>query len=195
MLVPTTTSGRVQNQRAVYSPASFKAPVGSISVKEMQGHYVQAVRQSAKEGVRILNNLISTWGHRDDITIRALPSHIAGGNLTVDIEIDDDSGIFFWLDEGTSERWAIMSKNFIPKTERRNLIPYQGVGRATIRGRWAMTKLGLSARPGIEEREFTLATADAVEIYLEYKVDLAVKQHVKQIAKQMAKAFLAHRPR
>jgi len=59
------------------------------------------------------------------------------------------------LDTGTSWRWAVMSKDFRPKTQVRVLRSQRGAGRTIIRGRRAMTARHMSPRQGIKARFFS----------------------------------------
>lgn len=56
------------------------------------------------------------------------------------------------LDRGTSRRWAVMSKDFRPKTRVRSLSSRRGAGRTLIRGRRAMTARGIKPLKGIQAR-------------------------------------------
>ena len=59
------------------------------------------------------------------------------------------------LDRGTSHRWAVMSKDFRPKTRVRSLSSRRGTGRTIIRGSRAMKARGIAPRPGIKARFFS----------------------------------------
>lgn len=61
---------------------------------------------------------------------------------------------WMWLEEGTRIRWAVMSKDFKPKTRRAWLQSSKGRGGVIIAGRRAMMKAGIAARPGIQARNW-----------------------------------------
>ena len=62
--------------------------------------------------------------------------------------------IWWYLELGTSIRWALMSSNFRAKTRSGKLRSYRGRGRVLIAGRRAMTKRGIKPRPGIKARNW-----------------------------------------
>ena len=77
----------------------------------------------------------------------------------------------FYLDGGTSIRWALMSDDFEPKTSHRQLRSGSGKGEVVMRGRGAMTKAGISPRPGIVAREFSVALKDYLAPEFEHEID------------------------
>jgi hypothetical protein len=64
--------------------------------------------------------------------------------------------IYFYISEGTSIRWALMSSNWRSKTRPSpgGLKAGAGRGRVVIAGRRAMTARGIAPRPGIKGRKF-----------------------------------------
>lgn len=60
-----------------------------------------------------------------------------------------------WLDAGTRIRWAVMSRDWISKTRVGWFGSGPGRGRAVIRGRGAMMRLGIPPRPGIKARNWS----------------------------------------
>lgn len=60
-----------------------------------------------------------------------------------------------WLEKGTATRWALMSRNFVPKTSRGVLGSQRGKGRVVMAGRRAMLAAGVGPRPGIRARNWT----------------------------------------
>lgn len=71
------------------------------------------------------------------------------------IRVSTDDVRMVNLDTGTNTRWAVMSKDFQPKTSVRRLSTRSGSGRTVIRGRKAMTARGIRPRPGIKARKFS----------------------------------------
>ena len=61
---------------------------------------------------------------------------------------------WWYLEEGTEIRWALMSSDWRSKTRRAQLRSYGGGGRVLIAGRKAMTKRNIRPRPGIEARNW-----------------------------------------
>lgn len=61
---------------------------------------------------------------------------------------------WWWLEEGTRTRWALMSPNWRSKTRRAQLRSRSGRGRVLIAGRKAMSRRNIRARPGIRARNW-----------------------------------------
>jgi hypothetical protein len=84
---------------------------------------------------------------------------LAGGlpGVVTDIKDKTSEGAlkWFWLNDGTSLRWAVMSDNWESKTSPGTLSTGRGAGFVRIRGRGRMRARGLDARPGIEARGWT----------------------------------------
>lgn len=61
---------------------------------------------------------------------------------------------WWYLEEGTEIRWALMSSDWRSKTRRAKLRSHGGGGNVLIVGRKAMSKRNIAARPGIEARNW-----------------------------------------
>jgi len=61
---------------------------------------------------------------------------------------------WWYLEEGTEIRWALMSSDWRSKTRSGRLRSYGGSGRVLIAGRKAMSKRNIAARPGIDARNW-----------------------------------------
>ena len=82
---------------------------------------------------------------------------------------------FVFIDVGTSERWALMSEDFSPRTTP-NVLGIKGrQGKAVLRGKSAMLAHGLSARPGIQPRNFSKEIAKRRAKPFSEKVQKAIK--------------------
>lgn len=62
--------------------------------------------------------------------------------------------IYKFVDEGTSIRWAVMSPDWISKTDPKRYWSEAGYGHVVVRGR-RMMDLGIHPRPGLQPRDFT----------------------------------------
>lgn len=78
---------------------------------------------------------------------------VLGGHQAVEVSTKDVRMVN--LDQGTEIRWAVMSSDFTPKTQKRRLSSRGGSGRTLVRGRSAMQARNIAPRPGIEAREFS----------------------------------------
>lgn len=79
---------------------------------------------------------------------------VAGNDAEVRISTKDIR--FISLDLGTKTRWAVMSNPFKPKTQVRKLRSFRGQGKPIIRGKQAMQARGISPRPGIKARGWSI---------------------------------------
>jgi hypothetical protein len=61
---------------------------------------------------------------------------------------------WWYLEEGTRVRWALMSSDWRSKTRKAKLRSYSGGGKVLIAGRRAMTKRNIGPRPGIDPRNW-----------------------------------------
>jgi hypothetical protein len=125
---------------------------GKISSKQLRGKLSAALLNSQKRMLKYLNQYVSTWNHPVSMSTKG-NTHYAGGDIWAGIYIDDE--IFWWLEEGTSVRYATMSQDFAPKTANRQIQSKQGAGGV----QYVDTRIG---RPGIEAREILkeIATLD-----------------------------------
>jgi hypothetical protein len=64
------------------------------------------------------------------------------------------SAKWWYLEEGTEVRWALMSSDWRSKTRSGRLRSYGGSGKVLIVGRKAMSKRNIAPRPGIEARNW-----------------------------------------
>lgn len=122
-----------------------------FNARRLQGRLLALLNAYLKKIEFDLESITLTWDHQpnwEPVT------HYAGGDLYVRVTTDDP--IFGYLDEGTSIRWALMSRDFQAKTQVRTLSSFPGSGHAVLRGKSAMTKRGIGPRPGIDAREWTV---------------------------------------
>lgn len=68
--------------------------------------------------------------------------------------IKTDNEIYYYNNEGTSIRWALMSNDWQSQTRPGRIPSRPGRGRVVIAGRRAMTARGIAPRPGIEGRHW-----------------------------------------
>lgn len=106
-------------------------------------------KKAAQETLGYFDKTVSTWRRKPifgmDIDLTPGGSKIAVGT---------PSGVYHFISDGTSIRWAVMSADWESKTQP-GIIPAQpGRGRVLIAGRQAMQARNIAPRPGIEAREF-----------------------------------------
>lgn len=129
-------------------------PADWLSSRKVRGKILATLQKQARKVELLLNNLVSTWQHKNQIVIGIESISYAGGNIAIEVVVDDP--IFFYLDEGTVVRWALMSSNFSPKTTPDSLIPRSGRGGTRLRGQKAFKKYySAFPKPGIAPRGFT----------------------------------------
>lgn len=106
----------------------------------------RAARNEARTQRRILtNDVMGTWGEHPPVRIQT--GVTAGDMLYEQVDIDDN--IFFFLDQGTSIRYATMSDDWVSET-----IPYEF---KSIPGQGTVMFVNKSVvRPPIEPRHWML---------------------------------------
>lgn len=92
------------------------------------------------------------------------------------IELSTNSEPFIYIDQGTKERWAVMSDDFRPRTTKRTLGIKGKQGQAVIRGKSAMMARGIAVRPGIEAREYTQEIAERRQKPFAKKMQAAINK-------------------
>lgn len=145
-------------------PAS--APVVRAAIKA-------ATRRVCDKAANELTQLVSTWNHKPKPSVDVIDT---GATIVGTVQTED--AVMFYLDGGTSIRWAQMSNPFVPKTSRRNLRSGAGVGRAVIRGRKAMIAAGYPPNAGIEKREFSEALKIKLAPEFEREINLVLKNAI-----------------
>lgn len=86
-----------------------------------------------------------------------------------------DDRVYSFINYGTSIRWAVMSSDWRSKTRPGSIRPRSGRGKPVVIGRRAMTRRGISPKPGIRARRFDKAIVerDAPKVHRVIKDDLA----------------------
>lgn len=128
-----------------------------LEAKEIRLELLNELRKEGRLHVRELKKTTATWkGIKPNF--ESLVGLTRNGDLSV---LTGPTGPmfgvlkWFWLDQGTKIRWALMSKDWRSKTRRRELASHPGQGKAVLRGRRAMLAAGIGPQPGIEAREWT----------------------------------------
>lgn len=119
-----------------------------LKVDRIRLELLNGLRRFGRSAIRDVKKITDPWDNEKPNW--SFKISLAGGNPSVFIDAGDGLGAnkWLWLDEGTSERPAIMSSNFVPKTQPGVLSSGSGQG-------------GLvfinpdDPQPGIEAREFS----------------------------------------
>lgn len=106
---------------------------------------------------RALRGTVKTWRNKPDFTMkqRVAPTESREVSVTVSPSGNQDAVDHFrWVNKGTQVRWALMSRDFRPKTSPDSLKAGPGKPPADplLRGRSQM----FAPRPGIQARNFTV---------------------------------------
>lgn len=101
------------------------ADKGFISSKQLRGKMLAAVTNSQNRIHEYLKQYTSTWNHPVVWYFKRATTY-KYGDISVWVITDDD--IFRYLEEGTSERYAIMDPDFLPKTAHRQIQSQPGQG-------------------------------------------------------------------
>ncbi len=133
---------------------SIKPP--TLKVAEVRMELLNTLRKEGTIVRKEFQATVKTWTHeKPDFT--ALVG-ISGGNANLLVgPTGDEKGIWKWrwISEGTSVRWAVMSKDFVAKTKVRWMGSGPGAGRMLFAGKKFMLSHGIPPRPGIVGREWT----------------------------------------
>jgi hypothetical protein len=138
-------------------------------------------------GLRViweLEKTVATWEEHKVIFLRQV-KYDAAGNASVTVFPSGDQGsvnIWNYLNAGTSERWAVVSKDWRSKTWPGRHVAQPGSGHIVMAGKGKMTAAGIAAQPGIKARKWTEMRARIVDPGLEkLEADLAeeMKKYVE----------------
>lgn len=129
--------------------------ISGMNVQHEIDNVMLKAEQRANFQMRIihrgLNKLTSTWRHDPNIQYK-----IERTSDEISITVWTDDNIFFWVDQGTSIRYATMSKDFVPKTSPGSLRSGVGAGYLDHVDR-------NDPKPGIEARYFMKTLFDKYE--------------------------------
>ena len=120
-------------------------------LREMKTRLTRETQKEAEQVVRYLNRVTETWKHEVnfDITVDSY-----GDTFYFRVTTDDE--IFWYLNNGTDKRYAVMTQDFIPKTRVRRLESFEGRGEFS---HWDMNDARARNR-AIEAREWIEEIAD-----------------------------------
>lgn len=129
-----------------------------FNIKGMTKDIRKQLEIEAKEHRRLLNQTTRTWkGTRPQMISDTVvsPTRIHTSTAPKGSKFGSEGASkWWWLEEGTSIRWALMSSGWRSKTRRGRLRSRSGRGRLLIAGRRAMTKRNIKPRPGIRARNW-----------------------------------------
>lgn len=129
-----------------------------MNVKGYRDKILDQLKEEGKELRKLLTQPTTTWSTA--VRFRT-DTRVAGNRAEVKVTTKDKRFVF--LDLGTKKpRWAVMNKDFRPKTTVRSLKAGRGSGNTgrfggtVIRGRTHMQNRGIRGRPGIKARNFSI---------------------------------------
>jgi hypothetical protein len=140
--------------------ATYKSKGGFVSYEittpeplkfgEVKTRILNVLKKYEKDILKSMENTVATWTYPSQFYTS---KSYKGGYAQVSITTDDE--IWGYLNEGTSERWALMSRDWQSKTVPGSLTSRGGYGKVVMRGRKKFMARGMGAQPGIEAREWT----------------------------------------
>jgi len=103
----------------------------TTSAQSIRAKLLNAVKWINDEQLKLINQYLWTWQHRGDIQVTNKYGY-KGGDAFAAIYIDDSvgkrPGAFWFVENGTSVRHAIMTKDFVAKTSPRRIQSGHGRG-------------------------------------------------------------------
>jgi hypothetical protein len=140
----------------------FISPQEVFNIAAIQRELIIAVTKAIDEAEKYYKDVTDTWDHDPDLERE---SGMSGNDYYDQVGSDDDP--LFFLDEGTTIRYATMTPDFEPKTEPRRL--------SSVPGRGGVAYINPHIpRPGIEARFFTEEIEEIVKPKLESNIDIAI---------------------
>lgn len=133
-----------------------------LRVDKIRQEILNALRKEGREQVKQLKKTTKNWRNPPDFEfLIGLTRGPNGGATVVSGPVGRGTGsrnpvaIWQYLNQGTSIRWALMSRDWRSKTRPNSFQSGRGRGRVVIAGRRAMTARGIGPRPGIEARNWS----------------------------------------
>lgn len=120
-----------------------------MDAKQLEIQVKNDLKKVGKSLARRLAQPTSTWNNKPDFVVEE--PRMVGGDLVCRVRTDgvsEGSDEYFFLDEGTKVRRALMTRNFVPKTSVRSFSSGPGRGSVALIRPWI-------AQPGITAREWT----------------------------------------
>lgn len=128
----------------------YIGPKKDLDVDKVRLEMLNELRKQARIFKKDFNLTTRTWKHKPEFKEQI---HLGAKEASVEISTEDD--IYKFVDQGTSIRWAVMSRDWKSKTRSQVIGSTRGRGRAVIWGRGAMRKRHIRPRPGIKARKFS----------------------------------------
>ena len=129
----------------------YQIPKLALTSQILQNVIIRGIEAQSNLMIKDLQATTATWQEHKPSFYKTVRR---SGSASVKVSIGTQDEIWNYLEHGTSERWAVMSRNFQPKTVKGQFSSRAGSGYARLRGKGIMTKLGMSARKGIEGRNW-----------------------------------------
>ena len=167
--------------------SDFSKQMGNIGTKARAELY-ESLRHVAERVSTMLRSTTDHWdGDKPEFPRRG-GFHIktTGNDVSISIEPEgSELGVskWVWLDGGTDERWAKLSRDWQSKTTPGEFASGRGRGQVLLSGRDAYERSGLPPDPGIEARNWSVMAAEEIQREMGHVVDVA-------ISKALAKAGL-----
>ena len=98
----------------------------------------------------------------------------------VSVTVFTDSDIYLFIDDGTDERWALMSEDWSSKTQPGVIGSRRGSGSVILRGRRAFQERGIAPREGIEARNFTVMISEKQTPIFQREVFKAIVRGIRK---------------
>lgn len=124
----------------------YEIPKDILSERAARGKILRTLQIVAERARKDFQSTTATWQeHKVEFprpTIR-----YAGGDVRITIEAKGDErslAIWGYLDTGTFQRWAVLSRNWVSKTWPGQIAAGQGQGYAWLRGRSQMEAHGFT---------------------------------------------------
>lgn len=155
-----------------------------FKVKNLRAAAEQATRLAGDKALELFAKTVRTWRTETSFWVRP-----AQTNDGVKLTFFTDNPKYKFVDEGTRVRYAVMTKDFSPKSKPNVISSFQGQG-----GFWFLLRRGMQPKPGLVARNFsaiiTARTAPAFRGALER--ELSELLETGQITKKAVKGKVTH---
>lgn len=131
---------------------SIKVPDRAMSERTVRGRILGALQRYGATVKRDFHETVATWQDPAKFEVKV---KYAGGKTFLSVTTLSDK--WRWLNEGTQVRWALMNRNFRPKTAPGRW--QSGPGAGDPEPQWRGYSMGFP-QPGIEPRDWSGQAAE-----------------------------------
>lgn len=154
---------RIESRGVIYKTVNAFRRFIKREQKRTKGELLSELHRILdKEAAKIVAQFkleVKDWQHKPAFEVEKIINLSGDGEASVDVfpveGVEGSVDIWRWVSKGTDYRWAVMSNDWVSKTDPNRIGSTLGKGYVRLKGKKAMNRMGYTApKPGIEARDF-----------------------------------------